>query len=396
VHRTLRTRRAVELVVTAIAGGAIVLGGAAALGKLDKKTTVVREQASAGSEPASFTQPKHPSIHDVYDLAAPGVVHITATTRVQEPADPFFGTPGGTQSQRAVGSGFVIDKSGHIVTNDHVVSGATRVQVSFSDNESMKAKIVGEDPATDIAVLQVSAPSRALRPLVLGDSDTVQVGDEVIAIGNPLGYDRSVTAGIVSALGRSIQAPNQVSTIGHAIQTDAALNHGNSGGPLLNADGKVIGVNAQIAPSSSGANIGIGFAIPINTVRNVAADLIKHGKVEHSFLGIEAKAIQPQIAKILHLPVQHGLMIARVIAGTGADKAGLVAGKTPVIVAGESWPAGGDIIVKADGHPVATIERLRDLVSAKKPGDSVTLDIDRNTTKLTVKVKLGRQPAAPP
>jgi len=270
------------------------------------------------------------------------------------------------------------------------------VQVSFSDNESMKAKIVGEDPATDIAVLQVSAPSRALRPLTLGDSDSVQVGDEVIAIGNPLGYDRSVSAGIVSAVGRSIQAPNQVSTIGHAIQTDAALNHGNSGGPLLNADGKVIGVNAQIAPSSSGANIGIGFAIPINTVRDVAADLIRHGKVEHSFLGIEAKAITPQIAKILHLPVQHGLMVARVIGGSGAQQAGLVAGKTPVIVAGESWPAGGDIIVRADGHPVATIERLRDLVSAKKPGDSVRLDVYRDTKKLSLKVKLGRQPASPP
>jgi len=373
-----------------------VLGGAAALGRLDSKTTVVHELTGGAAEPASFAQPKQLSIHDVYDEAAPGVVHITATTTVQQPADPFFGTPGATQSQQAVGSGFVIDKSGHVVTNDHVVAGASRVQVSFSDNESMKARIVGEDPATDIAVLKVSAPSRALRPLALGDSDTVQVGDEVIAIGNPLGYDRSVTAGIVSALGRSIQAPNQVSTIGHAIQTDAALNHGNSGGPLLNADGKVIGVNAQIAPSSSGANIGIGFAIPINTVRDAAADLIRHGKVEHSFLGIEAKAIQPQIAKILHLPVQHGLMVARVIAGSGADKAGLVAGKTPVIVAGESWPAGGDIIVKADGHPVASIERLRDLVSAKKPGDSVKLDIYRNTTKLTVQVKLGRQPATPP
>jgi S1-C subfamily serine protease len=396
VHRTLRIRRAAELFAAALAGGVIVLGGAAAFGKLDRSTTVVRDEAAAANEPASFTQPKHLSIHDVYDEAAPGVVHITATTTVQQPADPFFGTPGGTEAQQAVGSGFVIDKSGHIVTNDHVVAGASRVQVSFSDNESMKARIVGEDPATDIAVLQVNAPSRALRPLTLGNSDAVQVGDQVIAIGNPLGYDRSVTAGIVSAVGRSIQAPNQVSTIGHAIQTDAALNHGNSGGPLLNAAGQVIGVNAQIAPSASGANIGIGFAIPVNTVRSVAADLIRHGKVEHSFLGIEAKAITPQIAKVLHLPVQHGLMVAKVIGGTGAAKAGLVAGKTPVIVAGESWPAGGDIIVKADGRPVATIEQLRDLVSAKKPGQSVALQIYRETKQLTVQVKLGRQPAVPP
>ena len=389
MHRTLRTRRAAELVVAAIAGGVIVLGGAAALGKLDQRTTVVREEAAGVSEPAAFTQAKQLSIHQVYDEAAPGVVHITATTRIQEPADPFFGTPGGTQSQQAVGSGFVIDKSGHIVTNDHVVAGASRVQVSFSDN-LLFHELTGERRFLRAARVP------ALRPLTLGDSDSVQVGDEVIAIGNPLGYDRSVSAGIVSAVGRSIQAPNQVSTIGHAIQTDAALNHGNSGGPLLNADGKVIGVNAQIAPSSSGANIGIGFAIPINTVRDVAADLIRHGKVEHSFLGIEAKAITPQIAKILHLPVQHGLMVARVIGGSGAQQAGLVAGKTPVIVAGESWPAGGDIIVRADGHPVATIERLRDLVSAKKPGDSVRLEVYRDTKKLSLKVKLGRQPASPP
>jgi S1-C subfamily serine protease len=355
----------------------------------------VREQASSSPEPASFTQGKQLSINDVYREAAPGVVHITATTRVQQPADPFFGTPGGTQQQQAVGSGFVIDKAGHIVTNDHVVAGASSVQVSFSDNESLKARVVGEDPATDIAVLQVHAPSRALRPLPLGNSDAVRVGDAVIAIGNPLGYDRSVSSGIVSAVGRSIQAPNEVSTIGHAIQTDAALNHGNSGGPLLNADGQVIGVNAQIAPSSSGANIGIGFAIPINTVRDVAAQLIKSGKVEHAFLGIEAKSIDPQIAGILHLPVQHGLMVARVFQGSGAAKAGLKAGKTPVTVAGDTWPAGGDIIVKADGHPVATIERLRDLIGQKKPGNSVKLQIYRGTKQLTVSVKLGRQPTSP-
>src|SRR5438132_1998038 len=376
------------LVAAAILGGGVALGGAAAFGKLGE-TNVVQASKAPTAEPVAFQKARGHTINEIYRAAAPGVVHITATGQT---TDAF----GGTQVQQAVGSGFVIDKAGHIVTNYHVVEGAASVEVSFSNNESMKAKVVGKDPATDIAVLKVDTPSRALRPLTLGDSSAVRVGDQVIAIGNPLGYDRSVTSGIVSAVQRSITAPNQVSTIGHVIQTDAALNHGNSGGPLLNADGKVIGVNAQIAPSSSGANIGIGFAIPINTVRDAAADLIRHGKVEHSFLGIEAKAIQPQIAKILHLPVQHGLMVARVIAGSGADKAGLVAGQTPVIVAGESWPAGGDIIVKADGHPVATIERLRDLVGAKKPGDSVKLDIYRNTTKLTVQVKLGRQPATPP
>jgi S1-C subfamily serine protease len=394
VHRTLRTpRRAVELLVAAIGGGAIVLGGAAALGRLDATDTVVREAAiGASPEPAAFTQGKQLSIHDVYEAAAPGVVHITATTKTQAPVDPFFGIPGGIET--AVGSGFVIDKNGHIVTNDHVVQGATSVRVSFSDNESMKAKVVGIDPATDVAVLQVSAPSRALHPIPLGNSDDVQVGDEVIAIGNPLGYDRSVSSGIVSAVGRSIQAPNQISTIGHAIQTDAALNHGNSGGPLLNADGQVIGVNAQIA-SASGANIGIGFAIPINTVREVAAELIKHGRVEHSFLGIEVKEIDPTIARIFHLPVQHGLLVAHVVPGSGAEKAGLHAGTTSVTVDGETWRAGGDIVVEADGRNVASIDRLRDLIGEKKPGDSVKLVVYRGAKQLTIDVKLGRQPASP-
>ena len=322
-------------------------------------------------------------------------MHIAATTKVPLPADPFFGTPGGTETQRAIGSGFVIDKSGHIVTNDHVVAGAGTVQVSFSDNESMRAKVVGTDPATDVAVLQVSAPGRALKPLVLGDSDAVHVGDEMIAIGNPLGYDRSVTSGIVSALGREIQAPN-AATIDHVIQTDAALNHGNSGGPLLNADGQVIGVNAQIAPSASDANIGIGFAIPINTVKQVAAELIKQGKVVHPFIGIRVQALTSQIAGIFHLPVQHGLLIAKVYAGSGAAQAGLRAGKTLVTVNGESWPAGGDVIVRADGHPVATIEQLLDVINAKKPGQSVRLDLYRDSKPLKVDVKLGRLPSGPP
>jgi S1-C subfamily serine protease len=395
VHPSLRRpRRFAELLIAALAGGAIVLGGAAALGKLNSNTTLVREQAAGGGEPASFSQTHHMSINDVYREAAPGVVHIDAVTKVSVPANPFFPTPS-SETQTAVGSGFVIDKAGHIVTNEHVVAGASSVQVSFSDNEKIKARIDGEDAATDVAVLQVTAPARALKPLPLGDSDSVRVGDEVIAIGNPLGYDRSVTSGIVSAVGREIQSPN-ASPIGHVIQTDAALNHGNSGGPLLNADGQVVGVNAQIAPSASNANIGIGFAIPINTVKQVAADLIKHGKVEHPFIGIEAKAITPQIASVFHLPVQHGLLIAKVFAGTGAAQAGLHAGRTLVTVNGDTWPAGGDIVVRADGHAVATIDALRTVIGEKKPGDSVRLDVYRGTKLMTFDVKLGRLPSSPP
>jgi S1-C subfamily serine protease len=389
VHRTLRSPgRAVVLVAAAVLGGGVALGGAAAFGKLGE-TKVVAQAQVAPLEPVAFQKARGRTINEIYRAAAPGVVHITATGTT---SDVF----GGTQEQQSIGSGFVIDKAGHIVTNFHVVEGAQSVEVSFSNNESMKAKVIGTDPATDIAVLKVNAPSRALKPLTLGDSSAVRVGDQVIAIGNPLGYDRSVTSGIVSAVQRSITAPNQVSTIGHVIQTDAALNHGNSGGPLLNAAGEVIGVNAQIAPSSSNANIGIGFAIPIDTVKQITSALIDHGKVEHAFLGIEAKAIDSEIAQIFHLPVEHGLILARVIKGTGAAKAGLKAGDTEVVVEGESWPAGGDVLVKADGHVLNSVDDLRNVIADKKPGSSLKLELYRGAKKMEVNVKLGRQPASPP
>src|ERR671936_350618 len=245
MHQSLLPSRAAGLVAAALLGGGVALGGAAALGKLGEKTTVIREQAApSSSAPAAFSSTGlRESINAIYRASAPGVVHIETTTRVQQPPDPFFGNPfGTTQTQRALGSGFVIDKSGHIVTNYHVVRGANTVEVSFSNHDSMKARVVGRDPGTDIAVLKVDARSRALTPLTLGDSDAVQVGDSVVAIGNPFGLDRSVTSGIVSALQREIQAPNSYA-IDHVIQTDAAINHGNSGGPLLNAEGRVIGVN---------------------------------------------------------------------------------------------------------------------------------------------------------
>jgi len=376
------------LVVAAALGGGLARGGAAALGKLGE-TKVVEAAPASDLEPVAFQHARALSINQVYRAAAPGVVHITATSQT---SDVF----GNTQQQQSIGSGFVIDKAGHIVTNYHVVQGAKTVQVSFSNHESMAAKVVGSDPATDIAVLKVSAPSRALRPLTLGNSSTVEVGDQVIAIGNPLGYDRSVTSGIVSAVQRSITAPNQVSTIGHVIQTDAALNHGNSGGPLLNADGDVIGVNAQIAPSDANANIGIGFAIPINTVKQITATLIDHRKVQHAFLGIEAKAIDAQIAQIFHLRADSGLLLARVIKGTGAADSGLKAGSTEVVVEGESWPAGGDLLVKADGHPLTTVDDLRNVIADKKPGSALKLELFRGAKEMTVSVKLGRQPASPP
>jgi putative serine protease PepD len=218
----------------------------------------------------------------------------------------------------------------------------------------------------------------------------------VVAIGNPFGYDRTVTAGIVSALQRVIQAPNSYS-IDHVIQTDAALNKGNSGGPLLNARGDVIGVNSQISTGDSGTtgNVGVGFAVPINTVRTVVAQLIKTGRVEHAYLGITAQAVTPTAAKLFNLPASHGLLVASVQPGSAADQAGLRAGSQNATLAGESYPLGGDLIAKIDATPLYSVEQLRDVIGDKKPGDHVKLDVYRGGEQRSVTVKLGRQPSSP-
>jgi S1-C subfamily serine protease len=395
----LRVIYAAGLVAAAALGGALALGGAALVGGFGT-TTTVREVAAPLPSPIALNEPSAAragalSVNAIYKHAAPGVVQVTATQVVSTPGvDPFgFAFPAQQKSQ-ALGSGFVIDKAGHIVTNYHVVENARSVDVSFSNNESMKAKIVGADASTDIAVLQVDTHARALTPLALGNSDAVRVGDSVVAIGNPFGYDRTVTAGIVSALQRVIRAPNSYS-IDHVIQTDAALNKGNSGGPLLDARGNVIGVNSQIAAGDSGAsgNVGIGFAVPINTVKTVAAQIIKTGHADHAYLGISAQAVTPTAAKLFHLPSTHGLLVASVQPGSGAAKAGLRSGTGNATLAGETYPLGGDLITKIDSTPLYSLDQLRDVIGQKQPGDEARLEVYRQDRQRTVTVKLGRQPA---
>jgi S1-C subfamily serine protease len=358
-------------------GAGIALGGAALLGGFSKSTTTVRELQPVQATPsaASFQQGKPLSVNAIYREAAPGVVQVTATQVVSTPSvDPFFGFPvPQSQQQEALGSGFVIDKAGHIITNYHVVEGARSVDVSFSNNESMRARVVGVDPSTDVAVLQVDAHSRALTPLTLGNSDAVRVGDSVVAIGNPFGLERTVTTGIV-------------------IQTDAALNKGNSGGPLLDAEGRVIGVNSQIQ-SGSGGNVGIGFAVPINTVRTVEAQIVKTGHAEHAFLGVRVQAVDANVARLFRLRADHGLLVAGVEPGSAAAKAGLRAGKHPVTVSGETYQLGGDLIVEADGFQLSSLDELRDAIANKQPGDKLTLQIWRGDKQMDLDVKLGRQPS---
>ena len=289
----------------------------------------------------------------------------------------------------------MLDKEGHIVTNFHVIDGATSIQVRFSNDDTLKATLVGSDPSTDVALLQVDAGEQALTPLALADSTRVEVGDPVVAIGNPFGLERTVTAGIVSALQRAVKSPNGYS-IDHVIQTDAPINHGNSGGPLLNTHGDVIGINSQIETGGTGdGNVGIGFAVPSNTVKTVIAQLLASGKVDHAYLGVTAVEVTNDIASSFQLPVTKGLVIQGVGPDSGASKAGLKGGTKQVVIAGESFRMGGDVIVAADGKPVATIDELRDVIGAHKPGDEIQLKIYRGGSAKTVTVTLGRQPTTP-
>jgi S1-C subfamily serine protease len=393
-----------SLLVAALAGGTVAVIGAALVGTGEHTTTIrelVQPPTTIPGNVSQTSQDPPLTVRDIYDRDAPGVVQVTTTTKVKLPQSDWFGNPfgpPGTEVQRSLGSGFVIDKAGYIVTNYHVVGNARSVRVSFSNNDSMKARIIGKDPATGVALLKVHASSRALKPLPLGDSDGVHVGDQVAAIGNPLGLDRSITLGIVSALHRSLTSP--VGTpIDRVIQTDAALNHGNSGGPLLNAQGQVVGVSSAISAGDMGAegNLGIGFAIPINTVRDVVAELKARGHVDHPYLGVFTRPVSAEMARNFDLPVRRGLLIESVATGSGADQAGLLGGTDQVLVEGESYQLGGDVITKADGMAVSTTEGLREIVSQHKPGESLSIVFYRHTDPepLTAEVKLGRQSPLP-
>src|ERR1051326_2592925 len=274
-------------------------------------------------------------VNQIYRHDGQGVAFIEATEAPEETASPLnpFGEEESSGGGIATGSGFVIDGEGHILTNNHVVEGATKTTAKpGSSDATHSAEVVGTDPASDIALLKVEAPADQLHPLALGDSSKVRVGDPVVAIGNPFGLDRTVTSGIVSALQRQIQAPNGFS-IDHVIQTDAAINPGNSGGPLIDSAGEVIGINSQIETGGGGnGNVGIGFAIPIDTAREVADEIEKNGKVEHASLGVQGGTITPALAKAVNLPVSKGVLVAEVVKGGPADKAGLEGGSTEATI----------------------------------------------------------------
>jgi putative serine protease PepD len=321
----VRVRQIASLLAAGLFGGAAALGGAAVLegGEADAVPAVRELAAQRPQQPRGVLLAEASdafSIADIYERARRGVVQINSTSLVQRfESDPVFGFPFGAREElrQGLGSRFVVDKAGHVVTNFRVVEGAEQITVSFSNRDAVAARVVGVDPSTDLAVLRVEQSTRALSPLPLGDSDGLRVGDAVVAIGNPFGLERTVTAGIVSALARPLAAPDGAE-IGEVIQTDAALNSGNSGGPLLDARGQVVGVNTAIATGSDleQGNVGIGFAVPVNTVKDVVAQLIAEGIVERASLGIGVAPVDAELARLFRLPATSGVLVQRVEPGS--------------------------------------------------------------------------------
>ena len=333
-------------------------------------------------------------VNQIYRRDGQGVAFISSDLKPQESSElsPFGQPEGGGV---ATGSGFLIDTEGHIVTNNHVVEGADKVEVKLgSSDKTYTAEVVGTDPATDVALLKVDAPADSLHPLALGDSSNVEVGEPVVAIGNPFGLDRTVTSGIVSALQRQIQAPNGFS-ISHVIQTDAAINPGNSGGPLIESEGKVIGINSQIQTGGSGnGNVGIGFAVPINTAREVVQQIEDHGEIKHAYLGISGGSITPDLAKALKLPEERGVLVNEVVKGGPADEAGIKGGDTSATIEGASFRLGGDVITEVNGKKISGMEDVINAVNAASPGDKMELTVDRDGKLQTIDVTLGVRPAS--
>jgi S1-C subfamily serine protease len=367
-------------------GGLIVLAVGGALLATDvidtgDQKTVVRETALP--QPGS-DRGEGRSVRDIYRREGRGVVFIQA--RGVSGESPFgFPEPRGT----ATGSGFVVSRDGIIVTNAHVVEGSNDVTVGFGDQgQTVDAEVKGSDPSTDVAVLKVDPDKAKLDPMPLGDSSKAEVGDPVVAIGNPFGFTRTVTTGIVSAKQRRITAPNGFQ-IPNVIQTDASINPGNSGGPLLDGNGRVIGINSQIATGGGRGSVGIAFAIPINTAKSLLPRLKKGAKIERAYLGVNMVDVTDQLARDLNLPVKRGALIQNVVEGGPADRAGLHGGRTPV---GGDIVAGGDAIVGVDGERVRSGDDVAAAIGEHEPGDKVEIVYYRGKDKKTAKVELGKRP----
>jgi len=368
------------MLAAGVLGGVVTAAALLGAGAMDDRMprTVVQSPllgAAAGTVAAGASGI---TVRDIYRRAAPGVVFVRART-LQGGPSPF------DLAQRsenlATGSGFVIDGDGRLLTNAHVVAGATDIRVTFSDDRTVPARVIGKDEDTDLALLEVEPEGLELRPLELGSSASVQVGDPTVAIGNPFGLDRTLTTGVVSAKQRRIVAPSGFS-IDNVIQTDAAINPGNSGGPLIDAAGRVVGINSQIA---TGGSVGIGFAVPVDTAKAIIPELQAHHTVSHAYLGIRGGEGDPLVS--LDEGGAPGVAVQEVDPRGPAARAGIL---------GDGAVAGGDVIVAVDGQPVRSMADVDDVVTRHRPGDGLAVRLLRDGAELTVQVELTERPASVP
>jgi S1-C subfamily serine protease len=377
---------------TALAAAALVAAGCGGKGggkdtRTVAQTTTTRVEVLQDASRAQTGRAFDPSA--IYRRESPGVVTVIST-----------GLGGGGQS--GLGSGFVISGDGEIATNAHVVTSgegaaireADQVFVRFKDSNQVPAKIVGFDPFSDVALLRVDPAGLTLRPLPLGSARDLTVGAPVAAIGSPFGEDQSLSTGVISALDRSIESLTGFATVG-AIQTDAAINHGNSGGPLLDARGRVLGINAQIQ-TSSGEGSGVGFAVSVDTVKRSLDQLRRDGRARYAYLGVSTSPVYPQLAQNFHLPVQHGAWVQGVTPGGPSDKAGLRAGDQTERFQDNDYRVGGDVIVAVGGHPVREEDDVAKALVQLAPGTDVALQVIRDGKRQTLRVKLGERPLDAP
>lgn len=341
--------------------------------------TSVPDGVQVDSRPVKMDSDEQNNV-DVYQKTSPAVVNITT----QAVELDFFRRPIPTGGS---GSGFLVDSKGHIVTNNHVVAGADKIQVTFSDGHSQEAEIVGVDPLTDLALLRIDPGGKPLPALTLGNSGNLRVGQKVLAIGNPFGLQGTLTTGVISALRRSLETSTSI--LDEAIQTDAAINPGNSGGPLLDSQGRVIGVNT-IIQSPSGGSVGVGFAVPVNTVKSILSDLLEFGRVRRGSLGIRGAPLEmmPALVDYFDLPIEQGVVIGEIMRGSAAEKAGLRGGKRLVMVGRYRWPIGGDVITAVNGKQVTSPLDINRILYKMRPGTKVQLEYYRDGEKKTLEATL--------